>query len=495
MSGGKKNRLFWRMFSAFMAILLVTTLVLSLLMVVMVRSERAQSLENELWLQARDVAKLMQQYDATAFWRSDSSLSTLNWKIGEIRDNYNADIWLVSRNYQLLVLGDNEVSQEQLSDTVLLDQINLVLSGTEIRFQGIVPDLGPHVVTIGVPWLSTAGRVGGAVLMHLSTQSLSVDYSDLIRSAIIAASAAIVLGLILSTIIAKRQSEPIRQIRMAVTDFAHGKLDRRVAVHADEELMQLADSFNSMAEELSGIEASRRMFVASVSHELRSPLTCIRGYVEGMLDGTIAPADREKYMNVVLSETNRLTKLVAELLDLSRIESGNMPMTLVPFDLLELIRLELIKFEGRIEEQHIQVSVNLPDGTVMVYSDIDRTRQVLTNLLDNAVKFCSPGGHIGVAVDARFDPVTICITNDGDPIDPTDLPHIFDRFYKADKAHTSGQGTGLGLSIVKKILDCLDARISVESDEGSTAFTFTIKKVPSEDRVFGGSAEKNYLEK
>ena len=183
------------MFWAFMAIILATTLLMALMMVAMVRSERASALENELRMQARDVARLMQQYGSTSFWARDSSVSDiLNWKFEEIRDGYNADVWLVTASRRVYLMGSNDYQPEQLNDETVILQIDKVLSGEEIRVQGLISELGPHMVTIGVPWLDYAGRVNGAVLLHISTDALVVDYSDMVRNVAVAAPVSIALG-------------------------------------------------------------------------------------------------------------------------------------------------------------------------------------------------------------------------------------------------------------------------------------------------------------
>ncbi len=472
----KLRGLFLRMFWAFLAVMLVTAAVLSSMMVVMVRSERATALENMRLGQARDVARLLRQYNITlnSPWPSDSSVGDiLRWKIDEIRATGDADVWLVAPNRRVLVLGSNAYEQA-LSDEEVVRQVDRVLSGEEIRVQGLIRELGGHMTTIGVPWRDARGRVDGAVLFHISTASLSVDYSDLIRNAAIAAAVAMALGALLAFAIARRQTEPIRQIRLAVKDFSEGRLERRVMVRADEELVELAEAFNRMAEDLSQLEDSRRSFVANVSHELRSPLTSIRGYIVGLLDGTIEFDEREKYLRVALQESERLGKLVSELLDLSRIEAGALKLAPTRFDLCELLRQELIKFEGRVEARGLTVEVDLPGEALWVMADADRVRQIATNLLDNAVKFAH--GRIGLRAWDAGEACHVSVSNDGPPIAHEDQAYIFDRFYKADKAHTAGGGTGLGLAIVKKILDQMGRRVWLESEPEGTAFFFDLGK-------------------
>jgi len=392
-------------------------------------------------MQARDVAQLLSQRDSLAIRRNDQSLANaLNWKITEISEGYDASVWLVTSSGAALILGRQECTSEQLGDAAVLEQIYRVLSGSEIRVQGLIPELGNQVVTIGVPWKYRGQRVVGAVLLHISIESLSVDYSDMVRNALIAAAVAMVLGAVLAYFISRRQTEPLRKINRAVTRFAAGRLDERVDIRGDEELTQLGASLNQMAEDLKNLEESRRSFVASVSHELRSPLTCISGYVQGMLDGTIPEEERPRYLQVVLSESARLTKLVNDLLELSKFESGKFPLTRTAFDVNELMRVELIKFEKRIDEKRLEVDVDFREEPCRVLADADRIRQVATNLIDNAVKFAPEGARIGLATAVAGETCFVSVFNEGAPIAQEDAPFLFDRFYKADKAHTSGWG-------------------------------------------------------
>jgi signal transduction histidine kinase len=241
-------------------------------------------------------------------------------------------------------------------------------------------------------------------------------------------------------------------------------------------MAQLAASFNKMAQQLDSLDQSRKSFVANVSHELRSPMTCINGYVQGMLDGTISEADRGIYLRTVLSETQRLTRLVNDLLDLSRIESGKMPMEIGVFDINDWMLSVLFRYEQQIEDKKIDVDIAFREQPCYVSADNARITQVATNLIDNAVKFTREGGQL--ALRTRVDGERVCITvkNEGTGIPAEDLPFIFERFYKVDKAHTSGKGTGLGLSIVKKIMEQHGQEISVRSSGSMTAFEFTLER-------------------
>ncbi len=471
-----RNSLFWRMFSAFLAALVVTILVLSFTMVALMRAERQEALEAEVRVQARDLAQLMQVRDVTAYWLFDPSAASsaaVNRKIDEIQETYNAGVWLVNAGGYAVILNGDKVSEETLRDERIIDQIKRVLSGEEIRQQDLV---GQQVVTIGVPWRGANDMVLGAVLLNVSVDQLAVDYSDLIRYSLLAGLLALTLGAALSLFIARRQTRPIRQINEAVQAYAHGEFDRRVEISGADEAAQLGRSFNSMAEEIGRLDQSRRSFVANVSHELRSPMTCIQGYVQGMLDGTIREDEREKYLGTVLSETQRLTKLVSELLDLSRFESGKIPLDKTRFDIDELLLNILFKYEQRIEAKGIDVEISFKEQPLFVLADSARITQVITNLIDNAVKFAAEKGQIVVWTHAVDSLCYVTVKNDGAGIPASDLPFVFERFYKVDKAHTSGGGTGLGLAIAKRIVEQHGQTISVASGGGMTSFVFTLEK-------------------
>ena len=474
-----KNTLFWRLFWAFVGTLIMTVLVLTFTMVSMMRAERQNAYEAEVRLQAREMAQLLSTWEADTFWRrSPGTDSTIQRKIEDIRKQYDAEVWLVDVNGYVMMVGSEEYS-ERINDAKVLEQIWRVLAGNEIRVQGLFEELGSGIVTIGVPWYGsgiTAQRVMGAVLMHISVSSLNVNYSDLVRYALIAGAVAMIVGTLLAWVIAQHQARPLRQINEAVMAFAGGDFEKRVNVRGSDEMAQLAESFNKMARELDNLDQSRKSFVANVSHELRSPMTCIHGYVQGMLDGTISDEERPRYLQIVLSETQRLTRLVSELLDLSRIESGKMPMEIGVFDINELILSVLFKYEQKIEDKQIEVDISFREQPCHVSADNARMTQVVTNLIDNAVKFTREGGQLALRTRVDGNVVRVTIKNEGTGIPAEDIPFIFDRFYKVDKAHTSGMGTGLGLSIVKKIVEQHGQSITASSSGSMTSFVFTLEK-------------------
>ncbi|MBR0329752.1 MAG: sensor histidine kinase, partial [Selenomonadaceae bacterium] len=238
--------------------------------------------------------------------------------------------------------------------------------------------------------------------------------------------------------------------------------------------MELSLAFNRMAAQLSTLEQSRRDFVANVSHELRSPITSIQGFAQGMLDGTIPQEEHEKYLQVVEDETQRLSKLIAALLNLSRMENEEISLAFTDFDVNEMARRVLISRINALEEKALDVEVNFEEDACFVRADSDQIQQVMINLLDNAIKFTPRGGLITLSSGRAGEQVYMRVKDNGIGIMPEDAPHIFDRFYKADKAHTVGKGTGLGLAICFRIMERHGQSIRLLNGEGGAEFEITL---------------------
>ena len=480
-----KGGLFWRTYSVMAALLLVTILIFSGVLVAARQQGVQDSYEAEVRQQAREVADYMASLNQLSYVQRNTTMKNIILrKINEINRRYDADIWIVSYNSGIVQYLDSSWNtSESLATEAVREQLGIIQDGSEIRVTNLFPELGEKIVTIGVPWLYGEDEVVGAVLLHIPTQALEVSYAGVLRQILPEALLSLMLGAILAFFLARSQTRPLKEINNAVREFSKGDLTRRVTLNCGGELEELGDSINRMAEELNRLEDSRRSFVANVSHELRSPMTSMRGYVQAMLDGTISQAETPRYLQIVLDETNRLTELVRDLLDLSRLESGKFPLTLAPFDANELMRRNLINFEGRIDEKRIEVEVDFADDPLMALGDANRINQVVTNLIDNAVKFMNePGSRLTVRTAREGKNVRFTVANNGPRIAEGDLPFIFERFYKADKAHTAGQGTGLGLSICQRILQQHGSEITCTSDDEQTAFTFALPEQPPSAR-------------
>lgn len=334
---------------------------------------------------------------------------------------------------------------------------------------------------IGVP-LNTreSGVCVGAVFAATSAATVNAFQSEMFKIFLIAAAAALTITFCLVGAFAYQQVKPLRQMSAAARSFGAGDFSVRVPVTSADELGQLAVSFNNMANSLSISEGTRRSFIANVSHELKTPMTTIAGFIDGILDGTIPREEQDKYLEIVSSEVKRLSRLVKSMLDLSRIDNGELKLNPANFDITGTIVTTLLTFEQSIDEKQIEVRGLENTRSQTVYGDQDLLHQVVYNLIENAVKFTNPGGYISVQVTDGIDRTTVVIENSGQGIAPEELPRIFERFYKTDKSRSKDKnGMGLGLYIVRTILKLHSGDITVSSVAGqSCRFEFYIPKPP-----------------
>jgi signal transduction histidine kinase len=335
-----------------------------------------------------------------------------------------------------------------------------------------------NVYMYAVPVSLRNGMFAGGVVIYSSIAKINAPLN---RVYIIIWSICIIGVLISSYIIYKFTKRmiitPLAEINYVARKISTGEVGRRVNIDTRDEISELAESFNTMADSLEKVENVRREFISNVSHELRSPITSIKGFIGGVLDGVI-PRDKENYyLSIAYEEIQRLARLVNDLLDLSAIEAGKFTINIVEIDINEIIRLSVIRFENKINTKKLKVDVLLQDEHLYVRGDRDRLTQVMTNLLDNAIKYVNDGGIIKIYTRVRGDKVLVSIYNDGPCISEEDMRHIWDRFYKSDKSRTNKISTGLGLPIVRNILTQLGEDIWVENkDKAGVNFYFTLKK-------------------
>ncbi len=284
-------------------------------------------------------------------------------------------------------------------------------------------------------------------------------------------------SVVLSLVSKKILINPLAEINKAAKRFANGEVNKRVYIESRDEIGELASSFNIMAESLEKVENNRRDFISNVSHELRSPITSIKGFIAGIIDGVI-PRDKEGYyLDIVYSEIKRLTRLINDLLDLSAIESGKLKFNMRKIDINELIRLCIINNEQKIREKQIMLKIDLKDENCYVKADEDKTMQVITNLLDNAIKYCGNSGIIKISTYSKGSKVFVEIYNNGPKIADEEIRHIWNRFYKSDKSRTNKVSTGLGLPIVRMIIMQQGEEVWVKNNPNiGVTFTFSLTK-------------------
>lgn len=341
-----------------------------------------------------------------------------------------------------------------------------------------------HTMTLAVPILNETNQVGKLCFTVDITDTFN-SIANVVVDMVIIAAIAVVLAFIAVLYITNRMTRPITEMTKTVRKFSRGEYDARISHTSDDEVGELAKSFNKMADEVNNLEEARKSFLANVSHELRSPLTSMSGFLVAIQDGTVPPESINTYLSIVIDENKRMTDMVNDLLDMARIESGGeKALELEVFDIAEVVRTTAITFEARVNAKNINMEMSFAEDQMYVYADKNQIIHVLRNLIDNAVKFTPDGGIITIRLSDDRQKVWVMIKDSGAGIAKEDLPHIFDRFYKAEKAHTrkKGSGTGIGLSIVKRVIDTHEESIFAEND-GGAKFTFSLKKAQKPKRT------------
>ena len=278
--------------------------------------------------------------------------------------------------------------------------------------------------------------------------------------------------------VSKHITAPLARMSQAAKAFADGDFSVRVPEKGGKEIAEFAKVFNNMADSLENTDRTRNDFIANVSHDLRSPMTSITGFIDGMLTGVIPPERHEHYMRVVLSETHRLSRLVATLLDISKIQAGERKFRMVSFDICEMSRQIIISFETRIDAKGLEIHFESDADRLYVSADMDAIYQVIYNLCDNATKFADDEKKVIVSLHDHGNYVTFKIYNEGCGIAENELKQVFDRFYKADRSRGMDKtGTGLGLYISQKIIEAHKQKITAESKYGEyCTFSFSLEK-------------------
>ena len=396
----------------------------------------------------------------------------------------DADAVIFDKNGMLILCSDAPFGCEHQGWVINRDYVQRVLTDGTARHTGVFSGLyeeARYVVSVPITDVRTGDAIGLVMVSTpmSATRAILDKMSDIY---LFVSLLAVVTVMLIMSVFARRHSNPLREMAQAASAFGHGDLNARVAVKSTypQEVEELALAFNNMASSLEKSEYQRREFVANVSHELKTPMTTIGGYIDGILDGTIPQEDHQRYMQLVSDETKRLSRLVRSMLDISRLQDqGGIPdEKKTRFEIEECAGQVLITFEQKILQKGVNVEVDMPEHPVYTIANQDYITQVIYNLLDNAVKFCPEGGTIGLSIKEGSSKAYVSIFNDGETIPPEELPLVFDRFHKMDKSRSQNRdGWGLGLYIVKTIVCSHGEDISVSSRDGKTEFTFTLPLV------------------
>ena len=472
-------------------VILISFLILSMVVIIFVsdywKSERRSLLSKSADSVAQIASSTAVQINKTEYWLEPGRMQVFTMAFAT---NINSDIFVTSLDGNPLLAaygsgGHLTGGSKQISGDIM----KKVRSG-RYNAEGTLGGLydQPYYI-VGVPIVveGPQDKVIGAVFAAYNVEALNAFRMDLLKLILIAAVLAFAVSFCIIWLFTYRQVRPLRGMASAARSFGEGNFTVRVPVTSTDEIGQLAVAFNNMADSLSSVEGARRNFIANVSHEFKTPMTTIAGFIDGILDGTIPPEKQRHYLDIVSQEVKRLSRLVRTMLDLSRIDNGELRLRPARFDLTGVVLSALLSLEKPIEDKKIEVRGLENTDSLFVNGDPDMIHQVVYNLLDNAAKFTNEGGYIALKLEEKSERVTVMVENSGPGIAPEELPMVFDRFYKTDKSRSHDKnGMGLGLYIVKTIIRLHGGDITAESVQNEFCrFTFWLPKkmeTPRSDR-------------
>lgn len=416
---------------------------------------------------------------ASDFFRKTLSLNELQKHMEIVSQYISADIWIVNKDGNILMSSSDAVIGKRAASI----QEYHTIKGFDVA------DFGSNIFMIGdfygeydQQMLSVYSPITisfvnhGYILIHKPISAVTNHSDSIFNISFYTVSLILLLGFLMIFFYTKTINRPLRKITKAAKKYAKGDFSEKIEVYMNDELGQLANTLNYMATELDTLEEDQRKFISNVSHDFRSPLTSIKGYVEAMLDGTIPVEMQEKYLNIILFETNRLNKLTQGLLDLNQFGHHGIRLDIADFDINNMIRTTILTFEGKCREKNLSFDLVLTGKELFVRGDMTKVQQVLYNLIDNATKFSHNDSSIKIETNLKNEKVFISVKDSGIGIPKDSQKKIWDRFYKTDLSRGKDKkGTGLGLAIVKEIIQAHNENINCISTEGvGTEFIFTL---------------------
>lgn len=460
-----KYRLFWRLFLNTAAVVLAGFVILTGILAVLLSNKRAGEQMDYMRDQAKAIAASLVMVE------KDSSYSDeIKRMAAAFSETNGSTVFFINRSGLVTVCSDAVNDPTCPHAGLVMDQDVLRDVFVQGRFEETGDFYGLYdgdYHTVGIPIVSTGGSYDSAVFVCAEAGGIMDYVSELLKPFGIALALLLTVIYFVILLICRRITRPIREISEATNAMANGDFTRRVRTDRRDEVGELARHFNSMADSLASLDSMSNSFITNVSHDLKTPMTTIAGFVDGILDGTIPPEEHRRYLFVVSNEVKRLSATVNTMLSLSKIQSGLKEFEPRPVDLSEIVVRVFVSFEFALSDKRIDVLGLESLPLIPVNGDEALLYQAIYNLVDNAVKFTPPDGYISVTASENTTGVELYIKNSGSGISPTDQQHIFERFYKSDKSRSEDKrGAGVGLFIVKSIVDVHGGSVSVNSAEG-----------------------------
>lgn len=404
-------------------------------------------------------------------------LSRLRIEISSLESYLGAKV-IIEDQQGKSIESDSQVGQILGESNLTSKDVASIFSGKTVKIRGYIKSISKdQIIIIGTP-IYLNGEPTFALFLTSSIPEIRKAHTSInvivLGSLLISATLASLMILQFT----KTMNRQIKDMNQAAKYLAKGDFDKLIRVDRDDELGELIDNFNYMAKELKALEIMKRNFISNLSHDLRSPLQSITGYTRAILDGTIDYSRQDRYLNIVLDESERLTKLVNDILDLSKMQSGHIDIYKRDFNINQLLIHELDKFESRIIQKNIRLNIELEETKILAHADEDAIRRVVYNLLDNAVKFVEDNGVMEIKSEIKEDKFLIGIKNSGTCLSEEDMAQIWTRFMKLDASRGQVKSSsGLGLAIVKELIKAQDEKIEAYSNpQIGVMFVFSIAK-------------------
>lgn len=410
---------------------------------------------------------------ASGLYTNDISLESVKTQLDTLSSYLDSEIWIINPSGRLVMTTTEPVNVEEV---VVIEGFDPTLNtGSYYSVDDFFGYYDSDRLNVTVP-ITFDYKVKGYVVLHTDMDSILTTTNSLLNIFYITLAILLLLSIIILIFFTEVVYNPLNKIIKATEEYAAGNMNYELSVDSDDEMGYLAASLSYMASEIARAEDDQKKFVANVSHDFRSPLTSIKGYLEAMIDGTIPPEMHEKYLNIVLNETDRLHKLTNSLLTLNSLNTKGMRLDKSEFDINQVIRNTAASFEGTCKKKTIAIELVLTGETMYVTADMGKIQQVLYNLLDNAIKFSHHDSVIKIETSEKNHKLFVSVKDTGIGIPKEELKLIFDRFYKSDSSRGKDKkGTGLGLSIVKEIITSHGEHINVVSTpDVGTEFIFSL---------------------
>lgn len=476
----KFSSLFSRLVTVYISIL---TIILMILFITFTNTFRDYFVDYTKDLMIKQAEKLAEEFYKLEHFSTyrEEGIEKIFYRMEVLESQMESTTWIMRQDGQIYMFSSNEIKAIDNQMFLNKEDIEKVFEGNIVGIEnGFKEYFSTPVLTVGYP-IETNGETLYALFIH-TPLPIILSTIDEVRNIILQ-----VVGLIGSILfiwiyfIAKRMTNPLKEMNIIAKQIASGQFNKRIAITGKDEIAQLATSFNNMAQELDKIEENRNSFIANISHDLRSPLTSIQGFVTAMLDGTIPAQNQQKYLEIVLNESKRMINMTNKILDLSKLEEGRATIEKVPLNINRMLQNSVLTLENHAKDKGVTITMSFDEQHQYIMGDMDGISRVIQNLLDNALKFVNENGEINVKTSYYDHKVWVRISNSGMAISEEQQKMIWNRFYKGDRSRGQDKrGVGLGLVIVKEILKQHGETVGVHSKPGEMV-TFYFSLTPQKE--------------